>query len=198
MQRRITVATMLLGLLALAGCVSEPPQTPQDDRGELVYGRYRYQTDQFTGVTRVTYWSFFFPPDSDFGRADVVLSWGTDSTEYLMTFDLIEGDWLFVDQVLYLVGDQTGRLGPSGFRRDVLQGGSVWERLFVPLSDEQLAFFQTDEPIQFSLRGSGGRKDVVMDDRFQVMLRRIVAAREFIDAGQPIPDELFEGFRRTD
>ena len=126
--------------------------------------------------------------------SDVGVAYNTTTSNYWLFFDFFERNWFFFDTILYAVGDQTGQLQVDSFDRDVTPGGIVRERLFVPLTEEQLAVFQTAEPIRFSLRGSEGRRDATVDDRFQTMLQRIVAASEYIDQGQPVPQELFEGY----
>ena len=200
MQRCVSVIAVLIGFLVLVGCVSESGNRAAQT--EYDFGSYRYVNDEFTGDTTVTFWSFFSPEGTSFDRTDVFLSYTSGSPSYVMVFDFVTSDWLFADRILYLVGDQNGNLAPSHFDRDTTALGNVRERLFVPLSDEQLTFFQTAEPIKFSLRGSGGRREVAMTGPyhrdFQEMLWRIVAAREFIDAEEPVPAELFNRFRRTD
>ena len=192
MQRNLVTLGSVVAIVALTGCVSSSgagaaSETPQ----ERTLGTYLYETDEFTDTTTLTYRMLVA---SNALRSHVGVIYSTQDSEYWLFLQISEVNWFFFDTILYAIGDQTGQLLVDSFDRDVTPGGIVRERLFVQLTEEQLAVFQTEQPIAFSLRGSEGRLDTEVSDRFQTMLQRIVAASEYIDQGQPVPQELFEGY----
>lgn len=194
-MQTMRVAIIMLALTILIYPLDIAAQT-KPEQGEPLYGYYLYDQDRFTGTTSLTFESSFTSASDRSARTIVLLSYTAGAQAYFMALTFVDHDWIFADRLLYRVGDQNGSLSLWSVDRDVTSGGLVSESLFVLLSDEQYALLQTDELIEFSLRGSDGRRDVAMDDSFQIMLQRVADARLYIDAGQPVPPAVLAGFQQ--